>query len=292
MVSTNIKPQNTTLAGTPPFSDSAPSGQVMCRLIWRQNKLWVLPSKTLKPHFALPALAQPEWFKACLERSKAKAVIIDPNLGSEVITFWAEACGQIGKPLFLRLPTMGLLPEKRMTWAWRLKCALERVLGLGLLVMLSPVLLFLAVLINLQDNAAPLVYYSCIGRRGQVFRMAQFRRETVDTEKITLVGRILVVSRLDRLPRLLNVVRGEMGLVGTKPWTIDDALRVPKEYQTCLKALPGVVGPRPLGLNTLVLDIKSLCDLDLSYLKSWSPWQDSRYTLMAFARLLTGSDFY
>jgi lipopolysaccharide/colanic/teichoic acid biosynthesis glycosyltransferase len=280
-------PQSMALTVKATLPTNVPRNQSTCRLIWRQNKLWVLPAATSKSHCALPALAKPEWFKACLERSKAKAVIIDPSLGSEVITFWAEACEQIGKPLFLRLPTMGLLPEKRMTWTWRFKCALERAFGLGLLFLFSPILLLFSILLNLQDGAAPFTYYWCIGRRGQVFRMTQFRRESVKTGEITLVGQFLEISRLDRLPRLLNVVRGEMVLVGTKPWTIEDALKVPEQYRTCLKAMPGLVGPRPTGLNSLVIDVRSICVIDLSYLKAWSLWRDGRFTVLAFTRFLT-----
>jgi len=261
----------------------------LCRLIWRQNKLWVLPAETSKQHLALPALAQPEWFRACLERSKAKAVVIDPSLGSEVVKFWAEACHKVQKPLYLRLPTMRLLPDKQKVWAWRLKCMVERTLGFGLLVLLSPVMILFALVLNWQDGGPALTYYWCIGKRGQVFRMAQFRRESLDSCQKTSAGKFLEMTRLDRLPRLLNVVRGEMALVGTKPWTIEDALNLPEEYRCYLKALPGVMGPRSLGLNISVVDAQIISQVELSYLKSWSLFKDSQIGIAAMIRATTGN---
>jgi lipopolysaccharide/colanic/teichoic acid biosynthesis glycosyltransferase len=260
-----------------------PTSTPLCRLIWRQNKLWVLPAETSKPHLALPALAQPEWFKACLERSKAKAVVIDPSLGSEVVTFWAEACEQVKKPLFLRLPAMVSLPEKKRVWAWRAKCAFERGLGLGLLLLVSPLMLIFAALLKLQDGGSALVYYWCIGQRGRVFKLAQFRREHRVTQQKTKLGYFLELTRLDRLPRLLNVFRGEMTLVGTKAWSIEEALRFPEEYRTCLKALPGIVGPRPFSSFISAQNFIQVIQDEVAYVKDWSLKRDGKTLLGLFS---------
>jgi lipopolysaccharide/colanic/teichoic acid biosynthesis glycosyltransferase len=263
--------------------------QTLCRLLWRQKYLWVLPASLHANQVVLPALAQPEWVQSCLERSKAKAVVIDPKLGSEVIDFWAQACYSAGKPLYLRLSAMPDLPAKQNFWAWRVKCLLERLIGLVLLALLIPLTGLFAILLNLQDGGSPYCFYWCIGQRGRIFRMAQFRRKSVLTGQKTVLGQFLECSRLDRLPRLLNLVRGEMTLIGTKPWNIDEAVKVPAEYQPCLNAMPGIVGPRPMGLNLSSVDIRDISQREISYLKNWTLWGDSQTGLLAVVQILTGS---
>ncbi|WP_412768543.1 heterocyst development glycosyltransferase HepC [Leptolyngbya sp. KIOST-1] len=269
---------------------SAVSNHTLCRLLWRQGKLWVLPPATSTRQIALPALAHPKWFQLCLERSKTMAVVIDPNLGSEVINFWAEACEKAGKPLYLRLPTTRTLPNKKNVWAWRTKCLVERLVGLVLLVLLSPLMLVFASGLMLQDGGPACNRHWCIGQRGRVFRMAQFRRESLLTGQKTRLGQWLELSRLDRLPRLVNVVRGEMALIGTKPWIVEEAIKVPPEFQFCLNALPGTVGPRPLGLNIPTLDIRAICQQEVAYLKNWTLWRDSQTGLLAVVQMLTGQE--
>lgn len=263
--------------------------QSLCCLLWRQKQLWVLPPSSSIRQMALPALAQPEWFQSCLDRSKAKAVVIDPKLGSEAINFWAQACEEARKPLYLRLPTMRSLPSKQKTWAWRIKCTLERLIGLVLLMLLSPLMVLIAILINLQDNGPACRHYWFIGQRGRIFRMAQYRRESIITGQKTRLGQALELSRLDRLPRLINLVRGEMTLVGTKPWTIDEAVKVPAEFKSCLKALPGIIGPRPLGSNMLTVDVRAISQRELAYLKNWTLWRDGQAGLSALVQVFTGS---
>ncbi|MBE9139427.1 sugar transferase [Nodosilinea sp. LEGE 07088] len=263
--------------------------QTLCRLLWRQGRLWVVPPSTSPYQIALPALAQPEWFQSCLDRSKAEAVVIDPCLGSEVVSFWAQACHQTGKPLYLRLPTMRTLPVKQNAWAWHTKCILERIIGLVLLVLFSPAILLFAIGLNLQDGGPVYQYSWCIGQRGRVFRMAQFRRTSIKTGQTTRLGLWLEFTRLDRLPRLVNLVRGDITLIGTKPWLIDEAVRVPAEFHTCLNALPGIIGPRPMGLNMPTLDIQGICQRERTYIETWTLWRDSRAGLLALAQVFTGS---
>ncbi|PSN11688.1 hypothetical protein C7293_23305 [filamentous cyanobacterium CCT1] len=288
MVYSNVHSLMSSLPPQPQELSNSARSQTLCRLLWRQGRLWVLPPATSTRHIALPALAKPEWFQACLERSKTKGVVIDPQLGSEVITFWASACHKVGKPLYLRLPTMRMLPAKQSVWAWYTKCLLERLMGLALLVLFSPLMLVFTVALKLQDNGPAWTYYWCIGQRGRVFRMAQFRRESTITGQKTRLGQWLEVSRLDRLPRFVNVVRGEMALIGTKPWMVEEAIKVPPEFQFCLNALPGIVGPRPLGLDIPAVDIKVICQREVTYLKNWTLWSDSQTGLLAVVQMLKG----
>ena len=244
-----------------------------CTLRWRQGRLWV-SALVRGQDVPLPALTSPAWFQACLGKSKATAVCIDPSLGTEVISLWAQACLKANKPLYLRIPAISHRPSSKKPVAWAFKCAIERLLGLILLVLLSPLILLFSLGLTLQDGGLAVTYEFCVGQRGRIFQMAQFRRASIATGKLTHLGRFLEVSRLDRLPRLVNVAKGEMTLVGTKPWAIQDLVNISPEYRSCLKAMPGLVGTRPLGITLRKVDIPYVVQNELSYLKNWSLWLD------------------
>ncbi len=97
------------------------------------------------------------------------------------------------------------------------------------LIVLLPLFLIIALLIKLDDGAAVFFFQERIGWRGKPFRMWKFRSMVVNAEKIgtqltvgrdkriTRVGYLLRVSKIDELPQLINVLLGEMSLVGPRP---------------------------------------------------------------------------
>jgi lipopolysaccharide/colanic/teichoic acid biosynthesis glycosyltransferase len=99
-------------------------------------------------------------------------------------------------------------------------------LGLGIL---TPVLLLIALAIRLEDGGPAFFRQIRVGRGGRTFRIWKFRTMSVDAEnrgrsitvgddpRITRVGRLLRAAKLDELPQLLNVLSGEMSLVGPRP---------------------------------------------------------------------------
>ncbi len=139
-----------------------------------------------------------------------------------------------------------------------LKYALDRVVAGILLVLLAPFFGLLALLIYL-DSPGPVFYWQKrVGKDGQVFRLCKFRTMVPDAEKttgavlaqkndprVTRVGRILRRTRLDELPQLLNVLRGEMSLVGPRPERPEFVERWKKlipYYEIRLLVKPGITG--------------------------------------------------
>ena len=105
-----------------------------------------------------------------------------------------------------------------------------------LLVLLSPLFLVLAVLVKLEDGGPVFFCGERVGQFGKLFRMLKFRSMVVDAEKlgpsstasddrrITRIGKVLRRTKLDELPQLLNVLRGQMSFVGPRPqvqWAVD-----------------------------------------------------------------------
>src|SRR6266550_3445597 len=133
-----------------------------------------------------------------------------------------------------------------------MKRALDFVISMFGLVVLAPVLVAVAVAIKL-DSRGPLFYRGVrIGRHGNPFRIFKFRTMVEDAEKlggastpeddprVTRVGRFLRKYKLDELPQILNVITGEMSLVGPRPqvpWAVE---MYTQEERTVLNARPGI----------------------------------------------------
>ena len=108
-----------------------------------------------------------------------------------------------------------------------LKRALDIVLSAGLLLLLAPVILVVAAAIKLESSGP--AFYRCrrIGRRGREFRMLKFRKmhdgaagpalASWEDDRFTRLGPFLARTKLDELPQLWNVLRGQMSLVGPRP---------------------------------------------------------------------------
>jgi lipopolysaccharide/colanic/teichoic acid biosynthesis glycosyltransferase len=123
------------------------------------------------------------------------------------------------------------------------------------LIVIMPVWLIVAVLIWLEDRGPVLFMQERIGFRGTPFRMWKFRSMVVHAEKlgkqltvgrdprITRVGHFLRQSKLDELPQLVNVLRGEMSLVGPRPEVPRYVALYTTDQRRVLEVPPGITDP-------------------------------------------------
>ncbi len=103
--------------------------------------------------------------------------------------------------------------------------------------------------------------------------------------RYTKIGKILTRTGLDELPQLVNVVKGEMALVGPRPLPWDEAIKVPKKYQKRFSVLPGITSSWVVkGSHELSFD--EWMRLDLRYVKNKSFWQDIGISLLTSALIL------
>ena len=169
------------------------------------------------------------------------------------------------------------------------KRALDVGLASAALVVLSPLLAVIALLVWLSDPRAPVVFRQrrC-GLGGQGFGMLKFRTMVRNADelkeqlrdqslvpwpdfrlehdpRVTRIGRFLRKTSLDELPQLVNVVRGDMSLVGPRPTSFDVTTYQP--WQTGrLDIRPGVTGPwQVLGRNSM--DFDERCRLEISFFR-------------------------
>ena len=152
--------------------------------------------------------------------------------------------------------------------------------GLGLLV-LSPVLLGVALLIKLSSRGPVLFRHERVGRNFRPFSMYKFRTMVPDAPRlggpltagddprITTIGRVLRKTKVDELPQLFNVLRGEMSLVGPRPPIPSEVERYEEWHHRRLEVTPGITGLWQVsGRSELSFD--EMVMLDLYYIENWS----------------------
>ncbi|MGC1308073.1 MAG: heterocyst development glycosyltransferase HepC [Phormidesmis sp.] len=284
-------------------------------LTWRQHLLLIENASNASAQGSsktIPALQNLQWCEACLHCSPVKAVRLDMSLGEDTIKSWANACDRTGKRAFIRLPTAAYLPRIRAPRTWQFKRMADWLAAAILLLCLSPLLLLTAALVYI-DSPGPVFFKQWrVGCRGQLFKIIKFRTMRPDAEqlhhqvmgeqaglhklendpRITTVGRWLRKYSLDELPQLFNVMRGEMSLVGPRPWALYDAVRIEPAFQYRLNALPGVTGAWQVSTRSDEVDISSVSKKDLTYLSEWSVIEDCKLLLLTIPKVISGSGSY
>src|SRR5919199_318769 len=200
-----------------------------CQLQWRRGQLLVRFSQDVKQLY-LRAVDDEQWLVQCLQHSPVRLVRIDPTVGEATLKRWANACEQANKPVFLWGTVAQQLKGKQSQLDWCLMRLIDAIAALVLLILLSPVMLATAVLIYIYSPGAIFSHRWQVGARGKLFRAIKFRTtEVMDDSCNTLLGRWMCNYRLEELPQLFNVVRGEMSLIAPRPLTLCDAVRLSLE---------------------------------------------------------------
>jgi lipopolysaccharide/colanic/teichoic acid biosynthesis glycosyltransferase len=135
-----------------------------------------------------------------------------------------------------------------------------RWIDITILLVALPLILPLAAAIAVAiylDSPGPVLFRTIrIGRHGQAFEMFKFRKMRLDSEghpvtladdeRFTPIGRFLTATRLDELPNVINVLRGEMKLVGPRPEIARFVAQFPEPYAEIVRVTPGITGPAQL----------------------------------------------
>lgn len=276
-------------------------------LKWRQGRLFVRLTQQDKRVY-LPATDNNQWLAECLSYSPVELVRVDLALGEAGLMLWANASEKANKRVFLRIPSeCGLLKIQRLL-SWRIKRIIDWIAAALLLLLISPLMLVIAVLMQVYMPGPMFFQQWRVGQRGKLFRIIKFRTMVVNAEKlhhqvmadqtglhkreddprITPLGRWMRKYSVDELPQLFNVLRGEMSLVGPRPWALYDALRLSPELQKRLNALPGITGAWQVSARSNLLDINAVTECDLEYLYNWSLWRDLKILLLTVPKVILG----
>lgn len=173
--------------------------------------------------------------------------------------------------------------------------------GLGLLV-LSPVMLLCAALIKAEDGGHVFFRQTRATKGGKLFNVYKFRTMkeegsinksvTSDDDRITKVGKYLRKFRIDELPQLINILKGEMSVVGPRPEMIENVDKYTEElpeFAYRLRVKGGLTGYAQIAgkYNT---SPKDKLVLDLMYIEKYSLWLDFKLILQTVTVLLKASD--
>jgi sugar transferase EpsL len=178
------------------------------------------------------------------------------------------------------------------------KRALDLLVAVPAILLISPVLAVLAVLVRVRLGHPILFRQHRPGLHGRPFTIYKFRtmrdargpdgRPLPDSERVTRLGRFLRRTSLDELPELYNVVRGDMSLVGPRPLLMQYLSRYTPEQKRRHDMKPGITGPTQVyGRNALTWDEKFA--LDLWYVDHHSLLLDGRLLLLTIWEVLKGA---
>ena len=204
-----------------------------CKLQWRQGQLLVQLCQDFQ-QIHLPSLSSRQRLVECLKKSPVRLVRLDPMMGEAALKQWAEACEQAKKPAFLLQGTIAKkLRKKPNSWAGSVIRVLDWIAALVLLIGLSPVMLALMALMYAYSPKSIFAFSWRIGLRGKLFKAVKFHTTLNHlNSRPTSVERWMRKYRLDEIPQLLNVLRGEMTLLGVRPLTLSQVVQPdPKDQQ-------------------------------------------------------------
>ncbi|HLA89887.1 MAG TPA: exopolysaccharide biosynthesis polyprenyl glycosylphosphotransferase [Gemmatimonadaceae bacterium] len=183
-------------------------------------------------------------------------------------------------------------------WQLVLKRVVDVSGALVAMLVLSPLLLLVALAVRLTSHGPALFRQIRVGLGGDPFVMFKFRTMVHDAEvrqaalqeanvysdepifklandpRTTPIGVFLRRSSLDELPQLINVLRGEMSLVGPRPALPSEALRYQQHHFVRFEVLPGMTGPWQVSGRNAISNFEDVVKLETRYIKGWTVWRD------------------
>lgn len=269
------------------------------------------------PH---PIVGRPEQLLEALEATKARHVVLafGAATDSELVTE-VRRCAHLPVqfytvPRFFELGVspgdvgyevdgFALVPLRRPGGGhtmWPLKRTFDLIVSIGLLVVTAPIMAVCAALVKLSSPGPVFFKQVRVGVNGRPFEIYKFRsmRENDDhgttwcvddDQRVTKIGHILRRSHLDELPQLINVVRGEMSIVGPRPerpYFVEQFTTEIDSYDQRHRVPAGITGWAQVNGYWGDTSIETRVRLDNRYIENWSPWRDLVIALRTIPTLL------
>ncbi|HEV7204651.1 MAG TPA: sugar transferase [Jatrophihabitans sp.] len=235
------------------------------------------------------------------------SLVVSPGL--------AEVGGALHVQSVAGLPLLHVEPTMLRGFAAMLKHLFDRLTAAAALVILLPLFAAVAVVVKLDSPGPVLFLQTRVGRDGRLFRIVKFRSMRVDAEdhlaelqdhnehgssllfkirndpRVTRAGRYLRRYSLDELPQLINVVRGDMSLVGPRPPLPSEVAGYGDDHRRRLLVKPGLTGLSQVsGRSDLGWD--QSVHLDLRYVENWSLGLDARILARTVSAVIRSSGAY
>jgi exopolysaccharide biosynthesis polyprenyl glycosylphosphotransferase len=211
------------------------------------------------------------------------------NVGLKIVPDLYEILsGQARTSQIYGVPLIDIMPQLMPEWEKQLKRILDIFVSLIILLISSPVTILTVLAVRLDSKGPAFFSQERCGINGSVFKMIKFRSMQKDAEKssgpvwsskddprITRIGRIIRKVRIDEIPQMLNVLKGEMSLVGPRPERPYFVEMLSKEipyYKRRLKVRPGITGWAQVKhkYDETIDDVKIKLRYDLFYIENMS----------------------
>ena len=223
----------------------------------------------------------------------------------EVLTPELDAIGAINTTRYYDVATTLIASGQLNAVDRAIKRLFDLLLAVPAIVVLSPIMIFVAIAIKLDSPGPVLFIQPRIGKGNRMFRMYKFRSmrsdlldhnasklTTRNDVRVTRVGNFIRKTSIDELPQLLNVLRGDMSVVGPRPHATGalagTALywEVTSHYWSRHAVKPGLTGLAQVsgfrGNTETSDDLINRLQADLAYLEAWSIWRDLMLVLKTF----------
>ncbi len=252
-------------------------------------------------YITLPLQASPaiEALTSALAARTAQVYLVPDLFGMEVLN--ARVSDLDG------LPVLHLLDRVPLRLAWVGKRAMDLAISLGVIVALSPVLAAIAIAIKATSPGPVFYRQERVGLDGRRFEMLKFRSMRSDhagdvalltarnDPRVTPVGAFLRRTSLDELPQFLNVLRGDMAVVGPRPertWVVEEMrARIPR-YMLKHKVPAGITGWAQVNGWRGDTNLESRIEHDLYYIQNWSLKLDVKIMLLTAWRGMRAEHAY
>ncbi|TNE74417.1 sugar transferase [bacterium] len=245
------------------------------------------------------------------EESRKLIQIMDqidmPNVSVKILPdFYQMIIGLNQTNQIFGLPLIDVLPDPMPMWEKVAKRLVDILASLILLIIASPVMLFLLVLIPLTSKGGAIYSQIRVGLFGKNFTIYKFRTMVADAEKvsgpqlasqndprITPLGNFMRKTRLDELPQLWNVLKGDMSLVGPRPerpFFVDQFKKQIPLYSRRLRVRPGITGWAQVKwkYDESFDDVVEKTKYDLFYVENMSLRMDLKILINTIATVILG----
>lgn len=204
------------------------------------------------------------------------------------------------------LPLIDILPELMPAWERSMKRVMDIIVSIFVLTIFSPIWLLLGIIIKIDSKGKILYRQERVGREEQIFEIFKYRSMSAGAEsdtgpvwaaeddpRITRVGTFLRKSRLDEVPQFINVLMGNMSLVGPRPERPFFVKRLKKEvplYSKRMRIRPGITGWAQIKhkYDESLDDVKRKLRYDLFYIENMSLRMDFKIILSTIKVILSG----
>lgn len=212
------------------------------------------------------------------------------------------------------LSRAALWPYQQSTGAEKAKRAADIALSLSGVIVLAPLLLCLMALIRVESPGSPIFSQKRVGQNGRLFTLYKLRSMAMDAEdnrtnllassdrsgvcfksrqdpRITGIGRFIRRYSLDELPQIINVLKGDMSLVGPRPALKEEVAEYPARAMGRLAVKPGLTGLWQVS-GRADIGFDKMVDMDLAYAASKSLWLDVTIFCATFRAIFSGRGAY